>query len=289
MWRWPFNMIYKKDANFPYPLLTNTSTSYPNSEFILDVDLRENTQNYSIVLDYEITSDFILGLIESQKAQLILVVQSKDNKFYHLAKGQKIIEIPKSRISLSKRTNIQLLIQSKEDINFETNEELNHFYDAVKSEIMVSKNSILGFSNPVTFEGSQAKPLQLFEKKLDPNLKSEIKIELGSETIIIHYRNEQFQFSDSPKSSVLNNVYVYMGLQRALIQFIGNHGQDGEDIDLDEIDIPENGLDLKLYNLMRKKMIDRISVDNIDEVIGLISDRILEKYTAAVRGMYCGS
>ena len=200
-----------------------------------------------------------------------------------------MVEIQKSRISLSKRTNLQLQLLAKEDISFEDNEELNLFYDAVKSEIIVLKNSILGFSNPVTFDGSQAKPLELFEKKLDPQLKSEIKIELGSETIIIHYKNENFQFIDSPKSSVLNNVYVYMGLQRALTQFIMNHSQDGEEIDLDEIDVPENGLDLKLYNLMRKKMIERVSFDNIDEVIALISDRILEKFTTAVRGMYVGN
>lgn len=289
MWRWQFNMIYKKDANFPYPLLTNTSTSYPSSEFLFDVDLQENTQNYCIVIKYEISSEFILNLIEEKKAQLVLVVQSKDNKFYYLDQHQNIVEIPKSRISLSKRTNLQLQLLAKEDISFEDNEELNLFYDAVKSEIIVLKNSILGFSNPVTFDGSQAKPLELFEKKLDPQLKSEIKIELGSETIIIHYKNENFQFIDSPKSSVLNNVYVYMGLQRALTQFIMNHSQDGEEIDLDEIDVPENGLDLKLYNLMRKKMIERVSFDNIDEVIALISDRILEKFTTAVRGMYVGN
>ena len=26
-------MIYKKDANFPYPILTNTSNSYDSSNF----------------------------------------------------------------------------------------------------------------------------------------------------------------------------------------------------------------------------------------------------------------
>ena len=31
-------MIYKKDANFPYPILTNTSNSYDNCSFILDID-----------------------------------------------------------------------------------------------------------------------------------------------------------------------------------------------------------------------------------------------------------
>ena len=35
-------MIYRKDANFPYPVLTNTSNSYDASNFILDVNLQEN-------------------------------------------------------------------------------------------------------------------------------------------------------------------------------------------------------------------------------------------------------
>ena len=37
---------------------------------------------------------------------------------------------------------------------------------------------------------------------------------------------------------------------------------------------------------MRKKMIDEVSIENIDEVIYTISNKILEKYTAAVRGLY---
>ena len=105
----------------------------------------------------------------------------------------------------------------------------------------------------------------------------------------VHYKNENLQFVDSPKGSVLNNIYVYMGLQRALIQFVMNYSEEGEDIDLDEIDVPDNGLDFKLYNLMRKKMVNRINMDNIDEIISLISDHILNKFTSAVRGMYHGS
>ena len=73
------------------------------------------------------------------------------------------------------------------------------------------------------------------------------------------------------------------------MRFVMNYSEDGEDVYLDEIDVPENGLDLKLYNLMRKKMIDHISFDDIDEVIALISDRILEKFTNSVRGRYVGS
>jgi hypothetical protein len=277
-------MIYKKDANFPYPVLTNTSTSYESSNFILDVELHENVHHYRFAIKYELDSDFITRLLENKEAQLILVIQSKDNKFFELHPTQSSIEISKSRISVSKRTTLQLQIQAKETITFKENNDLSGFYQQFKDEINVPKNSILAFSNVVLFDGSSTKPLDLFEKKVDPTLKSDVKVELGSETIIIHYKNEELQFNQLPMSHTLNNPYIYMGLQKALHRFLVNNG-DGEQVDLDEIDVPIDQLDLKLYNLMKKKMVTEVSIDSIDEVIYAISDRIIEKYTAAVKGL----
>ena len=276
-------MIYKKDANFPYPLLTNTSNSYDGCNFTLDIELNENTYEYIFQINYDIESDFIKKLIRENKAQLVLVVQSKDNKFFNLSLNETIKTIPKNRISLSKRTTIQLLIQSKEEINFKENNDLNIFYGSIKDQINVPKHSILGFSNSVMFDGSTAKPLELFEKKVDQNLKSEVKVELGSETIIINYKSDELQFIDSPVSSTINNIYVYMGLQKALYRFVNTYGGEDEEVDLEELDLPTDGLDLKLYGLMKSKMIKNVSLENIDEVICSITDRILEKYTSAVR------
>ena len=279
-------MIYKKDANFPYPILTNTSNSYDNCSFILDINLEENTNEYIFEINYDITSPFIEKLLQNGQATLILIIQSKDNKFFNLEYGQKTKSISKSRISLSKRTTIQLFIQSNEEINFKNNYDLSSFYEEFKDEIDVPKNSILGFSNSVIFDGSTNKPLELFEKKVNPNLKSDVKIELGSETIIINYKNESLQFTDLPQSSTFNNPYVYMGLQKALYRFIVNNSEDHECVDLEEIEPPNDGLDFKLYNLMRKKKISELNIENIDEVIYSISDKMLEKYTAAVRRLY---
>ena len=279
-------MIYKKDANFPYPILTNTSNSYDNCSFILDIDLQENTNEYIFEIKYDITSPFIEKLLQNGQATLVLIIQSKDNKFFNIEYGQKTKSISKSRISLSKRTTIQLFIQSNEEINFKNNYDLSSFYEGFKDEIYVPKNAILGFSNSVVFDGSTNKPLELFEKKVNPNLKSDVKIELGSETIIINYKNEALQFTDLPQSSTFNNPYVYMGLQKALYRFIVNNSEDHEEVDLEEIEAPSYGLDFKLYNLMRKKRISELSIENIDEVIYSISDKILEKYTAAVRRLY---
>lgn len=279
-------MIYKKDANFPYPILTNTSNSYDNCSFILDVNLEENTNEYIFEINYDITSPFIEKLLQEGQAILVLIIQSKDNKFFNIAYGQKSKSISKSRISLSKRTTIQLFIQSNEEINFRNNYDLSYFYEEFKDEIDVPKNSILGFSNSVIFEGSNNKPLELFEKKVNPNLKSDVKIEIGSETIIINYKNEALQFTDLPQSSTFNNPYVYMGLQKALYRFIVNNSEDHEEVDLDEIEAPSDGLDFKLYNLMRKKKISELNIENMDEVIYSISDKMLEKYTVAVRRLY---
>ena len=169
---------------------------------------------------------------------------------------------------------------------YKNNYDLSSFYEEFKDEIYVPKNSILGFSNSVIFDGSTNKPLELFEKKVNPNLKSDVKIELGSETIIINYKNEALQFTDLPQSSTFNNPYVYMGLQKALYRFIVNNSEDHECVDLDEIEPPNDGLDFKLYNLMKKKKISELNIENIDEVIYSISDKMLEKYTAAVRRLY---
>ena len=277
-------MIYKKDANFPYPLLTNTSDSYEGCNFSLSVNLEENIHNYRFYIEHEIDSNFITDLLETNKAKLVLIIQSKDNKFYELSRTDKYIEISKTRISLSKRTTIQLLIQSKDNISFNNNNDLNSFYNSFKDGITIPSNSILGFSNTVIFDGSISKPLELFEKRVDPNINSDVKVELGLDTIIINYKNEDLQFTDSPISSKLNNPYVYMGLQKALYRFITNHSRSGDEVYLDEIDVPEGSLDFKLYNLMTRKMISELNVDNIDEVIYLISDRILERYTTALRG-----
>ena len=278
-------MIYRKEANFPYPILTNTSTSYESSQFILDVQLKENVHHYRFDFDYEIDSDFINHLLTQNKAQLIFVIQSKDNKFYRLEKHMNHIDISKSRISINNRTSIQMFIQSREEIHFQDNSDLSDFYQEFKNDIVVPKYSVLGYSNIVLFDGSHSKPLELFEKKLDPNLASDIKIELSSETIVIHYKNEQLQFNSLPMSNTLNNPYVYMGLQKALLRFIHIHGSDEEQVDLEDIEPPVDHLEFKLYNLMRKKMVTELSVENIDEVIYAISDRILEKYSSAVKGL----
>lgn len=276
-------MIYRQDANFPYPVFSNTTNGYTNNYFELDVSVNETTLDYLFNIEVDIDSEYMKQLLTSGKAQLIFIIQSQDNKFHRLDWGQRVVKVKKTRVSLNERTSIQLHIQALEDINFKDNNDLSDFYYQFREEINVTKYSLLGYSNVITLRNVK-KPFELFEKRLDENLKSDIKIELGQETIIIHYRKPEFQFNHMPKSNVLNNPYIYTGLTKALQAFISNNSDDG-DIELEELKEPDGTLDWKLYNLMKSKGVSRLHNDNIDEVIHAISNRIIERYTNALGEM----
>ena len=280
-------MIYKKDANFPYPILTNTSNAYNNAKFHLVIGLDEIGNDYCFEPQYDISSEFIKSQIQSENASLILVVQNKDTKFYEMDQDQKFIKIPRERISIKEKTSIQLLIKAKEDISFINNEDLSDFYGNFKESILVPKNSILGLSNIITLNVIK-KPQELFEKKLDPNLKGPFEIELSNETIILKFKNENYQFVDIPNNRDLNNAYIREGLGRAVINFVINNGEENV-VEIDEIDPPEVELDFKLYNLMKSRNVKEVSLENIDEVVNIIGNNIIEKFTNAVRGLYNGN
>ncbi len=285
-------MIYTQDANFPYPLLVNGTSDYVDSLFDFEItSLSENTDNYIFSISYEIKSGYLRQLIEEKKAQLFLIINSKDNQFHALDKNFHNLPISKSRLSFSannKKTALQLMIQSCEDICFRDNSDLNPFYDEFKQEIIVKKGMALGFSNVIAFDGTQKKPHDLFEKKLDPNISSAIKIELSSEIIRVTYKDEAFQFSDFPQARNLNNPYLYLGLQKALINFlIQNADNISEGIeDILKLEVSDlTPLDNKLYTFMKEKRIKELNMENIDHVIHLISDSIIEKYVETVRGL----
>ena len=280
-------MIYKKDANFPYPILTNTSNAYNNAKFHLVIGLDEIGNDYCFEPQYDISSEFIKSQIQSENASLILVVQNKDTKFYEMDQDQKFIKIPRERISIKEKTSIQLLIKAKEDISFINNEDLSDFYGNFKESILVPKNSILGLSNIITLNVIK-KPQELFEKKIDPNLKGPFEIELSNETIILKFKNENYQFVDIPNNRDLNNAYIREGLGRAVINFVINNGEENV-VEIDEIDPPEVELDFKLYNLMKSRNIKEVGLENIDEVVNIIGNNIIEKFTNAVRGLYNGN
>ena len=151
----------------------------------------------------------------------------------------------------------------------------------------MNKNSILLLSNIITLNVIK-KPQELFEKKIDPNLKGPFEIELSNETIILKFKNENYQFVDIPNNRDLNNAYIREGLGRAVINFVINNGEENV-VEIDEIDPPEVELDFKLYNLMKSRNVKEVSLENIDEVVNIIGNNIIEKFTDAVRGLYNGN
>ena len=281
-------MIYTKKANFPYPVLMNYTDDYQNAEFELDVNLRDNSDNYILDITWSVSSRFIQDLLKRGKAVLVLIIKSKDNQFFFLKYGKKLQQIiSKNKLSLNTKTVIQLMIQTRERVSFCENPDLNPFYDDIKSDITIAPGNVLGFSNTVIFDGSQQKPFDLFEKMVNPNINSDIEIRLGNETIIIVYKNESLQFPDVQRSRQLNYPYLYMGLQKALTAFILHANPDNPDdgVIIEEMDLPQNSLDIKLYNLMKAKNIDEISFNTMDEAIYQMSDNMIAQYTDAVRGL----
>lgn len=277
-------MIYRKDANFPYPVLANTIKTYENNVFNIDVDITDDTDYFYFNLNkVEIESEFIKMLERTNKIKYIFIIKTKDNKFFKLKSKEEKIKISKTQLSLNDRTSIQVHLQAVETISFAQNEDLASFYGKYKNQIQVPKNGLIGFSNILVLEGRFKKPLELFSKKVEATLKSEVKIVLGSETIDIYYRDANFQFSGVRKGNALNLPYVYMGLQKALTRFVSQYSEDGEEVFLEDLSVPEDLLDQKLYNLMRNKHIEDFTIDTIDEVIHRISDKMINKYTEAVK------
>lgn len=284
-------MIYSKKANFPFPILTNNSFDYNDAEFEFDVTLSDNTDNYIFDISYTISSNFINELLRSKKARLILIIKSKDNQF-HLLKSliNPSIIIPKSRLSLSERTVLQLMIQTTDNITFSSNNDLTEFYTDLKNDIQINKGMALGFSNLVTFNGKTNKQYDLFERKVDPSIPSDIDIRIGEETILIVYKNENMQFSGMSGSNELNYPYIYIGLQKALISFVSHYTNHIDDsLDLSEVGELSSSLDEKLYQLMTAKKIDELSLNNMDHVIYLISDKLISRFTNTIRGMHNGN
>lgn len=75
-------MIYTKKANFPYPVLMNFSDDYQDPEFSLDVMIKDNTDDFLIEVAWDISSDYIYELLKTGKANLYLIIKSKDNQFF---------------------------------------------------------------------------------------------------------------------------------------------------------------------------------------------------------------
>ena len=280
-------MIYTKQSNFPYPLLRSESEDYVDGQFEFDVLLEETNTDYIITVIATISSSFIKDLIDRNKARLVLVIKSKDNQFHVLDNSEETkVKINKTKLSFNSKTIMQLMIQSLDDIYFKLNEDLSEFYKEFKNDIKVNKGLALGFSNTVVLDSSEKKPFDLFEKRIDPNMIEDIKVEIGREVIIIVYNSESLMFNDVADNRNLSNPYLYIGLQKALVAWFLKFSIDREQsVDIDELCLNDmlTPLDSKLLELMKAKGIEELDLDEIDSIIQIISEDILKKYVKRVR------
>lgn len=284
---WRCEVLYNKPATFPYPILANFSDDYRDPKFELDVDLSENTEGYLLKLEVKVSSSFLKGLLKKQKASLVLIIKDMDSRFLTVPFLEKItIPLGKDALTLVSRTTFQLMVKSEEELRFIGNEDLNEFFQPYLSRIVVPAHRILGYSNLVTFSGRRKKSYELFERRVNKHQDMEFQVSLGEETIMLSFQKEDFLLQDVPQGRNLLNPYLYIGLSRALENFIRVNGEpEGEEVNLNEMLEFKSELDEKLYNLLLEKGIDSFSLEDLDIVIHLISENMLEKFTMAVRGL----
>lgn len=282
-------MIYNKDAVFSYPILSNSNDSYVNNEFYFNVEnIIENEDSYKITFDYNIGSSFIESTINQDRAVLILIIQSKDNKFYEIEKGQKSIIVPKNRISFSDKVKAQLHIQSIEPIPLKNCTELNSFYNQIKKGLEIRKNSLIGYSNVSTVRNTGKQGISLFEKVIDPTLKEDFAVTLTGNHILLKFKNEKFLLHQIMRDPNILNMYLYVGLDRAISQFIEENLKIDEDsLLLEEIDDSNlNNLNYRLYILLMDKGINEVTKSSIDKLVQKIASGIIPKFTKAIERMF---
>ncbi|MFD2727825.1 hypothetical protein [Enterococcus camelliae] len=277
-------MIYTKDAVFPYPILSNTSTSYTENDFKLDVFIIDETKTtYTFRLSYFLSSYFLQNQVTLGNARYYLIIQSNDNLVVPLNGDQREITIQKSRLSLTSRTKIQLQILSERPINFAHAEELNSFYKKIRAQIELRKNTLLGYSNVVEFIGDDPKALDLFEQGINEDLPTDFTIKLNDECINLQFRTKELALDSLAINKNVKNMYLYIGLERALREFVNAYQNSNELVELDNMATIEKPLHEKLKSLMLNKYLHEISYDQVDDVIQKIAPDLIEKYTESIK------
>lgn len=277
-------MIYTKDAVFPYPILSNTSTSYTENKFQLDVSIIDETKtSYKFRLLVYLSSYFLQNQLSLGNARYYLIIQSNDNLVVPLNYDQNELTVQKSRLSLTSRTRIQLQILSEKPINFASSEELNSFYKKMREQIEVRKNTLLGYSNVVEFIGDEPKALDLFEQGVNENLATDFTIKLNDECINLQFRTKELALDSLAVNKNVKNMYLYIGLERALRDFISVYQDSNELVELDNMATIEKPLHEKLKSLMLSKYLHEISYDQLDDIIQKIAPDLIEKYTESIK------
>ncbi|QYA49019.1 hypothetical protein [Nosocomiicoccus ampullae] len=274
-------MIFSRDSIFPYPAMTNDGTSYKNNLFEFEIeDLFDTETEYTFKIKYELGSSFLKEKLKEGYAELVFVINSQDSYFKKLDYDEETVTIPKSRLTLLSRTKIQLQIRALNTLYFANNNDLHNFYNDYKTDIVVQRNSILGYSNIEEFKGSQTNPFTLFETAVNSNQEELFKADIRENIIVLSFKDSKYLLNQY--SSELKNMFIYTGLSRALVEFLNYNAHGDEAIDLYELNDTNSALDSKLYELMLNKGITELSYSNIDYVISKISYKIIESFVDSI-------
>lgn len=274
-------MTYDKEVSFPYPILSFLTKDYKDNNFRLSLSPLENNDYFEFSIDYNLPSEFINSLIVQKIARIYLLIDTKDAKFYEVNMFDKTVKIPRSRITLNSRSYFQLAVVSNSVITFDNNDDLDEIYNEYRKKIQIQKNQILALSNLERFDGEIKKPFELFKSQVEPTLKTAIKIDIENEFIVIKLRDDSLKYNSFLRRKELNYHYVYMGLQKALMEYLRIENKDI--IILDEIEEPTDPLFRKLNRFLKVKRIKKYGSDDIDDVIHAISDRIIEKHYQVIK------
>lgn len=280
-------MIYTEDASFPYPIMSSNSYDYNDNSFFFDIDVKSNSETYSLTFNIKLGSEYLNELLEKKKIEYIVIIKTQDSSFYKLS-DNKILEIKRKKLSFKNNSKIQLILKSSCSLDFKDNFDIDPFYTDDNESINIDKNSIVGFSNVVIFDKSEKTDVDLFEKKIDKSISSEVKIEIRDENIVLIFKDEKYQFGKIIESKRLNYPYLYIGLQRLLMEMIvsdcGNQDNVLE-INKNSISNASKGVYRKIVKLIENKGIKQISFDDIDEVINLISPNLINEYYKGIIGV----
>lgn len=274
-------MIFKKDVSFPYPILAPFNEDYPDSLFDLDVnfELIEDDTLFRFQVTPNLTSHFLQQLLELKKAKYKLIISSHDSKIFDFDDPEGFIDIPRNRISLKKKTQIQMALIATEEINFKHNNDLDDYYQSLKANVNIQKDHLLALSEVVNFNGELTKPFVLFKYEINPALESEIEFSMLGEFINIHLREKEFKYLHAPQ----NYHYVYMGLQKALAQLIFDNAAGESSLRIESF-TGSNPLQEKLRIYLEAKNVEEISLENIEKAIDKMTDKIMSKHNKSILG-----
>ena len=283
-------MIYNKNVSFPYPIFCNDSTEYKNPYFSIDVDnLKFEDENNKLSMDFKlnINSIFIKKLIEENRVRLLMITNSHISMYEEIDFNCNHIELNTKVVDRDK-IQIQILVVTKEMITMRDNSELVEFYDEYLDEIEIKKNSVIGYSDVLNLRKPDNDSLKLFNYKINENQKEDFKVKLTDKIIELHFSDKRFLLNGLGKD--LLNMYFYNALSIALLnEFREELQTDGQELYIDSLvedqEISskyEMNLRNKLISLMLDKNIERLSADNIDEIIFRCSNDLIKKFVGEV-------